>query len=117
MRRHATITSAGGPNSLASLKATWPKREEPPMQPHSVVSREEWIGARKAHLAREKENTKARERLAEERRALPWVKVEKNYVFDGPGGKVSLGDLFKGRSQLLIQHLMFAPDWNEACKS
>ena len=70
------------------------------MQPHPVVSREEWIAARKAHLAHEKEYTKARERLAEERRALPWVRVEKNYVFDGPHGKVSLGDLFKARSQL-----------------
>ena len=87
------------------------------MQPHAVVSREEWIAARKAHLAHEKEYTKARERLGEERRALPWVKVDKNYVFDGPDGKVSLADLFKGRSQLVVQHLMFAPDWNEACKS
>ena len=87
------------------------------MQPHTIVSREEWIAARKAHLAHEKEYTKARERLNEERRALPWVKVDKNYVFDGPDGKVSLADLFKGRSQLVVQHFMFAPDWNEACKS
>jgi predicted dithiol-disulfide oxidoreductase (DUF899 family) len=85
------------------------------MQPHPVVSREEWIVARKAHLAREKEYTHARERLSEERRALPWVRVEQYYWFDEPGGKVSLGDLFKGRSQLVVQHL--APDWNEACKS
>src|SRR5438105_11456887 len=87
------------------------------MQPHIIVSREEWIAARKAHLAQEKEYTKARERLAEERRALPWVKVDKDYVFDGPDGKASLADLFKGRSQLVVQHVMFAPDWNEACKS
>ena len=87
------------------------------MQPHTIVSREEWIAARKAHLAHEKEYTSARERLAEERRALPWVKVDKDYMFDGPDGKVSLGDLFKGRSQLVVQHVMFAPDWNEACKS
>ena len=87
------------------------------MQPHTIVSREEWIAARKAHLAHEKEYTKARERLAEERRALPWVKVDKDYVFDGPDGKVTLADLFKGRSQLVVQHVMFAPDWNEACKS
>ena len=66
------------------------------MQPHNVVSREEWIAARKAHLAHEKEYTQARERLSEERRALPWVKVDKDYVFDGPGGKVTLADLFKG---------------------
>ena len=87
------------------------------MQPHSIVSREEWIAARKAHLAHEKEYTQARERLSEERRALPWVKVDKDYVFDGPGGKVTLADLFKGRSQLVVQHFMFAPDWNEGCKS
>jgi predicted dithiol-disulfide oxidoreductase (DUF899 family) len=87
------------------------------MQPHTIVSREEWIAARKAHLTHEKEYTKVRERLAEARRALPWVKVEKDYLFDGPDGKVSLADLFKGRSQLVVQHIMFAPDWNEACKS
>ena len=87
------------------------------MQPHSIVSREEWIAARKAHLAHEKEYTKARERLAEERRALPWVKVEKDYLFDGSDGKVSLADLFKGRPQLVVQHVMFAPDWDAACKS
>ena len=87
------------------------------MQPHTVVSRKEWIAARKAHLAHEKEYTRARERLSEERRALPWVKVDKDYVFDGPDGKVSLADMFKGRNQLVVQHFMFAPDWNEACKS
>ena len=87
------------------------------MQPHKIVSREEWIAARKAHLAHEKEFTQARERLSEERRALPWVKVDKDYVFDGPDGKVTLADLFEGRSQLVVQHFMFAPDWNEGCKS
>ena len=87
------------------------------MQPHSIVSREEWIAARKAHLAHEKEYTRARDRLSEERRALPWVRVDKDYVFDGPSGKVTLADLFKGRSQLVVQHFMFAPDWNEGCKS
>ncbi len=87
------------------------------MQPHSIVSREEWIAARKAHLAHEKEYTRARDRLSEERRALPWVKVDKSYVFDGPNGKQTLGDLFAGRNQLVVQHFMFAPDWNEGCKS
>src|SRR6202048_4162755 len=87
------------------------------MQPHSIVSREEWIKARKAHLAHEKELTRARERLGEERRALPWVKVDKPYVFDGPAGKQTLADLFAGRSQLVVQHFMFAPDWAEGCKS
>ena len=87
------------------------------MQQHQIVSREQWLAARKAHLAHEKELSQARERLAEERRALPWVKVDKNYVFDGPNGKVTLGDLFKGRPQLVVQHVMFAPDWEAACKS
>jgi predicted dithiol-disulfide oxidoreductase (DUF899 family) len=87
------------------------------MQPHKVVSREQWIEARKAHMAHEKEFTRARDRLAEERRALPWVKVDKDYVFDGPNGKVKLADLFKGRPQLVVQHFMFAPDWDAGCKS
>ena len=87
------------------------------MQQHQIVSREQWIEARKTHMAHEKELTRARERLAEERRQLPWVKVDKNYVFDGPNGKVSLADMFQGRPQLVVQHVMFAPDWDAACKS
>lgn len=84
---------------------------------HRIVSREEWIAARKAHMAHEKELMRARDRLNEERRALPWVKVDKSYVFDGLSGKVTLADLFKGRPQLVVQHVMFAPDWDAACKS
>lgn len=87
------------------------------MQSHKIVSRQEWIEARKAHLAHEKELTRARERLGEERRALPWVKVEKAYLFDGADGKKTLADLFKTKSQLVVQHFMFAPEWNEGCKS
>jgi len=87
------------------------------MQPHKIVSREEWIEARRAHMVHEKEFTRARDRLSEERRALPWVKVDKDYVFDGPEGKVKLVDLFKGRPQLIVQHFMFAPDWDAGCKS
>jgi predicted dithiol-disulfide oxidoreductase (DUF899 family) len=87
------------------------------MQPHRIVSREEWIAARKAHLAHEKEHTQARDRLSAERRALPWVRVDKRYVFDGLGGRQTLADLFTGRSQLVVQHFMFAPDWTEGCKS
>ena len=68
------------------------------MQQHQIASREQWIAARKIHLAHEKELSQARERLAEERRALPWVKVDKSYLFDGPNGKVTLGDLFHGPS-------------------
>src|ERR1700744_2343179 len=88
-----------------------------PMQPHQIVSRQEWIEARKAHMAREKELTRAREALAEERRALPWVRVDTPYMFEGPNGAVTLADLFKGRPQLVVQHVMFAPEWDAACKS
>jgi len=87
------------------------------MQPHKIVPREEWIEARKTHLAHEKEYTRVRDRLSEERRALPWVKVDKTYVFDGPTGKATLSELFKTRNQLVVQYFMFAPDWNEGCKS
>jgi predicted dithiol-disulfide oxidoreductase (DUF899 family) len=87
------------------------------MRPHKIVSRQEWIEARKAHLAHEKEFTRARDALSEERRALPWVRVDKAYSFDGPNGKATLADLFKGREQLVVQHFMFAPDWSEGCKS
>ena len=87
------------------------------MQEHSIVSREEWIEARKAHLAKEKEFTHLRDRLSAERRELPWVKIDKAYTFDGPGGQESLSDLFDGRSQLLIQHFMLGPDWQEGCPS
>ncbi len=87
------------------------------MQPHKIVSREQWIEARKALLAHEKELTRTRDRLAEERRALPWVKVEKPYLFESTDGTKTLSDLFKGRPQLVVQHFMFAPEWNEGCKS
>ena len=87
------------------------------MSTHRIVSQEEWLEARKAHLAREKEFTRLRDQLSRERRALPWVKVEKDYVFQGPNGPESLGDLFDGRSQLLVQHFMYGPDWEEGCPS
>ena len=87
------------------------------MQSHKIVSREEWTEARKALMAHEKEFTRARDRLSEERRALPWVKVDKSYAFDTPEGKKTLADLFKGKRQLVVQHFMFAPEWNEGCKS
>ncbi len=87
------------------------------MQPHQIVSWQEWIEARKALMAREKELTRARDALSEQRRNMPWVKVDKPYMFDAPHGKVSLGDLFKGRPQLVVQHVMFAPEWDAACRS
>ena len=85
--------------------------------PHPVVSRDEWLAARKAHLAREKEFTRQRDQLSAERRALPWGRVEKAYVFDGPDGQASLIDLFAGRSQLIVYHFMLGPDWEQGCPS
>jgi predicted dithiol-disulfide oxidoreductase (DUF899 family) len=85
------------------------------MEARRIASRAEWLEARKALLAGEKAWTRMRDALAEERRALPWVRIEKSYVFDGPDGRVSLGDLFAGRSQLLVYHFMFGPDWKEGC--
>jgi predicted dithiol-disulfide oxidoreductase (DUF899 family) len=87
------------------------------MQDHKVVSREEWLAARKELLAKEKAFTRLRDELSEQRRALPWVKVEKQYVFDGPNGKETLADLFERRSQLIIYHFMYGPDWKEGCPS
>ena len=84
---------------------------------HKIVSNDEWLAARKGFLAKEKEFTRLRDELARQRRELPWVKVEKTYVFDGPNGKETLSDLFAGRSQLLVYHFMFGPDWNEGCPS
>ena len=82
---------------------------------HRIVSREEWIEARKALLAKEKEWTRLRDRLSAERRELPWVRIEKDYVFDGPLGPESLADLFAGRSQLVIKHFMLGPGWKDPC--
>ena len=87
------------------------------MEPHKIVSREEWTSARKALLAKEKEFTRARDRLSAERRALPWVKVDKAYVFDTPQGKKTLAELFDGRSQLIVYHFMLGPEWDEGCPS
>jgi predicted dithiol-disulfide oxidoreductase (DUF899 family) len=87
------------------------------MSSHRVVSRKEWIDARQALLAQEKELTRMRDRVSQARRDLPWVKVEKEYLFDGPNGKETLADLFAGRSQLLVYHFMFDPSWTEGCKS
>jgi predicted dithiol-disulfide oxidoreductase (DUF899 family) len=87
------------------------------MDAHKIVSQDEWLAARRALLAREKEFTLARDALSRERRALPWVKVDKSYAFDGPNGKKTLADLFDGRSQLIVYHFMFAPGWGEGCKS
>jgi predicted dithiol-disulfide oxidoreductase (DUF899 family) len=85
------------------------------MQTHRMASHDEWLAARKVHLAKEKELTRLRDKLNAERRELPWVRVEKIYVFDTRDGKKTLAELFEGRSQLIVQHFMFGPDWAEGC--
>lgn len=86
------------------------------MARHTVVSRKDWLAARKALLAKEKKFTRLRDQLSKERRQLPWVKVDKDYVFDGPHGTETLSELFDGRSQLIVYHFMFGPDWDAGCK-
>src|SRR5690348_14403596 len=105
MRRHATVTSAAGASSSTRWTHSSLDKGRQIMQAHKIVSRQEWTEARKVLMAREKELTRAREVLSEDRRNMPWVKVDKAYVFDGPHGKVALGDLFKGRPQLVVQHV------------
>jgi predicted dithiol-disulfide oxidoreductase (DUF899 family) len=85
------------------------------MQQNKIVSQAEWLDARKALLTKEKQMTRLRDQLSAERRRLPWVKVEKNYVFDTPRGKRTLSDLFDGRSQLIVKHFMLAPGQKEGC--
>lgn len=87
------------------------------MKSHKTVSHQEWIEARKVFLAKEKEFTRLRDEISRERRELPWEKVEKDYLFDGPDGKESLADLFAGQDQLIIYHFMFGPDWQAGCKA
>src|SRR5689334_3688824 len=82
---------------------------------HKVVTEKQWLSARKRLLIKEKKFSKERDRLNRERRALPWVKVEKEYVFDSPEGKLSLAELFGGKSQLVTYHFMFGPGWGEGC--
>jgi predicted dithiol-disulfide oxidoreductase (DUF899 family) len=87
------------------------------MTPTAIVSREEWLAARTALLAEEKAFTRARDALSAKRRELPWVKIDKDYAFEGPSGRESLGRLFDGRGQLIVYHFMFGPGWEEGCKS
>lgn len=84
---------------------------------HRIVSRDEWIAERKTLLAHEKELTRLCDQVACERRALPWVHIDKSYVFDTPEGRQTLAELFEGRRQLLVQHFMFAPGWEQGCPS
>ena len=85
------------------------------MMHNRIVTRDEWLTARKALLAKEKELTRLRDQVGAERRELPWVRVDKQYVFEGPAGKETLADLFDRRSQLIIKHFMLGPGWQEGC--
>jgi predicted dithiol-disulfide oxidoreductase (DUF899 family) len=87
------------------------------MKRNMVLPHDQWVDARKALLVKEKEFSRLRDELAVERRALPWEKVEKNYVFEGPDGRETLSDLFDGRSQLIVYHFMYGPGWEVGCKS
>jgi predicted dithiol-disulfide oxidoreductase (DUF899 family) len=91
------------------------KTTEATLTGHKVASGEEWLRARKRLLKKEKELTHLRDQVNAERRKLPWLKVEKNYLFDAPGGKKTLADLFEGRSQLIVKHFMLGPGWKEGC--
>ena len=82
---------------------------------HKVVSEKEWLKARQQLLIKEKKFSKLRDELNKQRRALPWVKIEKEYAFNGPNGKETLADLFDSKSQLLVYHFMFGPGWGEGC--
>ena len=82
---------------------------------HPIVSRDEWLTARQQLLDKEKDFLRARDELSRERRELPWVRVGKQYVFEGPNGRETLADLFAGRSQLIVYHFMFAPEWEAGC--
>lgn len=82
-----------------------------------IATQEDWLKAREALLVQEKAFTHERDALSARRREMPWLKIEQDYVFEGPDGRKSLEDLFDGRSQLIVYHLMFAPEWDWACKS
>ena len=84
---------------------------------HQIVPKDEWITARKVLLKKEKEFTALRDQLSQQRRDLPWVAVDKEYVFDGPNGKETLSELFDGRSQLIVYHFMYDPTWDVGCPS
>jgi predicted dithiol-disulfide oxidoreductase (DUF899 family) len=90
-------------------------QEDRMLENHKVVSHGDWIEARKELLKKEKEFTRLRDQLSQRRRDLPWERVEKSYAFEGPNGKETLSDLFDGRSQLVVYHFMFAPDWDAGC--
>jgi predicted dithiol-disulfide oxidoreductase (DUF899 family) len=106
-------------NEMLEVLTHNPSSKDQPSKDRSakVVSPAEWVAARQELLRKEKEFTRLRDELSRTRREMPWEKVEKQYVFDGPNGKESLADLFEGRSQLVIYHFMLGPGWKEGCPS
>ena len=98
------------------LQELEPNTEAMEMDPE-IVSEAEWLVARKDLLTREKEFTRQRDALSAARRQLPMVRIDKEYVFEGPNGRETLSDLFEGRRQLIVYHFMFGPGWEEGCKS
>ncbi|HEY9387845.1 MAG TPA: thioredoxin family protein [Nitrososphaeraceae archaeon] len=97
------------------MATEWIKEVMTSLKDHKIVSKEEWVEARKALLKKEKEFTALRDQLSQRRRDLPWVAVNKEYVFEGQNGKQTLSELFDGRSQLIVYHFMFDPSWEEGC--
>jgi predicted dithiol-disulfide oxidoreductase (DUF899 family) len=87
------------------------------LENHRIVSKNDWLAARSALLKEEKEFTKLRDKLGRKQRDMPWILVDKEYLFDGPNGKQTLSDLFEGRSQLIVYHFMYDPDWDAGCPS
>ena len=88
------------------------------MTDHPVATEDQWLAARRELLAEEKDFTRLRDQLSARRRAMPWLRIDKDYRFDGPeGANLALGDLFGGRRQLIVYHFMFGPDWEKPCKS
>ena len=99
------------------LQEMGPGFEENQINNPLIVSEAEWLVARKDLLVREKEFTRLRDEISKHRRALPWVRIKKNHVFEGPDGNETLAELFAGRSQLIVYHFMLGPGWEEGCKS
>ncbi len=117
MHAHGWAGCLGALANLMQYGTAAPNKTPGNVKDHKVVPAEDWLKTRKELLAKEKEFTRLRDELTQIRRDMPWEKVEKNYVFDGPRGKESLADLFDGKSQLIVYHFMFDPGWPEGCKS
>jgi predicted dithiol-disulfide oxidoreductase (DUF899 family) len=111
---HQPNKTQGGKMKIETIES---KTGATKRNPSKVVSREQWLIARKDLLTREKELTRLRDEVSRHRREMPWVKIDKKYVFEGRDGRKTLADLFDGRSQLIVYHFMLGPGWEEGCKS